>query len=123
MAEAATVSEADIESFLHKQLEFWNAGKYAEMKALYTKYSPNGLIIEYVGSPIGDGWATFQHMWDNYNGKVRTDIVEILVNGDEGACYFHNVRVATGAFNPSIEIYKFAAGRLHIRYFHRSAAA
>ncbi len=122
MAQAEATSKADIEAFLTQQILYWNTNRRAEMKALYEKYSPNGLVIEFVGSPIGDGWKTFDHMWDTYAGTVRTDIKEIMVNGEEGACYLHNVRVATGLVNPSIEIYNFAGGRLHIRYFHRSAA-
>jgi hypothetical protein len=112
---------AEIDSFLRKQIELWNALDRPGMEALYRRYAPNGLIIEYVGQPIGDGWAAFNHLWDNYgDGQIRTDIKEILVNGSEGACYFHNVRKATGGANPSIEIYSFGGGKLHIRYFHRS---
>lgn len=112
-----------IDHFIRKQLEYWNALDRPAMTALYRQYAPNGLTIEYVGHPIRDGWEAFDHLWDNYGtGKIRTDIKEILVNGSEGACYFHNVRKETGIANPSIEIYGFRDGSLHIRYFHRSLA-
>jgi hypothetical protein len=116
----AIPSESEIKTFLTQQLEYWNSSRRAEMTALYKKYAQSKLIIEYVGQPIGDGWTAFDHMWDNYNGKVRTDAIEMLVNGNEGACHYNNVRVATGIGNHSIEIYRFDEGRLHIRYFHRS---
>jgi hypothetical protein len=118
----AIPSENEIRSFLSQQLEYWNAGKRPEMTALYRKYAAEQLIIEYVGQPIGDGWKTYDHMWDTYNGHVRTDTVQVLVNGNEGACHFNNVRVATGLGNPSIEIYRFDERRLHIRYFHQAHA-
>ncbi len=117
----AIPDEREIAAFLTKQLEYWNGKQRKEMTALYRKYAEEKLIIEYVGEPIGDGWMTFDHMWESYNGIVRTDVVQILVNGNEGACHFNNVRVATGIGNPSIEIYKFEEKRLHIRYFHRTA--
>jgi len=115
-------SERDIEEFLRKHIEYWNAGKRPEMTALYRKYAEDQLVIEYVGHPIGDGWETYNHMWDTYGGKVINDVIEVLVNGNEAACYYRNVRLATGLANPSIEIYRFENRRLHIRYFHRPFA-
>ena len=122
-AAVVTPTSKEIEHFLHQQLIFWNAGKRDEMRNLYRRYAKDRLIIEYVGMPIGDGWKAFEHMWDSYNGKVKTEAVEVMVNGNEGACFLHNVRVVGGAVNPSIEVYKFTPGQLHIRYFHRSAEA
>jgi hypothetical protein len=121
-SERVDPTPAEIDGFLRKQLEFWNASDRAGMEALYRRYAPNGLIIEYVGLPVGDGWEAFAHLWDNYGGHVRTDIKEILVNGVEGACYFHNVHRASGRVSPSLEIYNFGGGKLHIRYFHNSLA-
>lgn len=110
-----------IEYFVRKQVELWNALDRPGMTALYRDHAPNGLTIEYVGSPVGEGWKTFDDMWDNYGtGDIRTDIMEVMINGSEAACYFHNVRIASGSYNPSIEIYKFERGNLHIRYFHLS---
>jgi hypothetical protein len=116
----AIPAESEIKSFLTQQLEYWNAGQRDAMTGLYRKYAQDQLIIEYVGQPIGDGWQTYNHMWDTYNGKVRTDALEVLINGNEGACHYNNVRLATGLGNPSIEIYRFDERRLHIRYFHRT---
>ena len=61
-------------------------------------------------------------MWDTYNGKVRVDIDTILVNGNEGACHYNNVDKATEKGSPSLEIYRFGDGEMHIRYFHHSDA-
>jgi hypothetical protein len=118
------IPDADeIHRFVASQLEFWNAGQRTEMTDLYRRYAPDGLTIEYVGQPVGDGWPLYEHMWDNYGGSVRTEIIEILVKGNEAACHFLNVRRDSGIGNPSIEIYRFEEGRLHIRYFHRSHTA
>ena len=54
-------------------------------------------------------------MWDAYAGRVRSEVVEVLVNGNEGACFLRNLRTESGVANPSIEIYRFEEGRLHIR--------
>jgi hypothetical protein len=116
-------SQGEIYDFLKQQVALWNAGEREAMTALYRQYAPDGLVIEYVGEPIGDGWQTFEHMWDAYSGKVRSEVIEMLVNGNEGACFLRNLRPASGVANPSIEIYRFEEGRLHIRYFHRTDTA
>lgn len=115
---AAKPTGKEIESFLRQQILFWNSGKREEMRNLYRRYARNRLTIEYVGTPIGDGWTAFEHLWDTYNGKVRSDVLAMMVNGNEGACYTNNVRLVGGMGRKSIEIYKFDAGELHIRYFH-----
>ena len=115
-------TEQEINMFLREHLRFWNAGDRESFTALYRKYAPKMLTIEYVGMPMGDGWATFDHMWDTYNGKVRVDIDTILVNGNEGACHYQNVIVDSGKSNPSLELYRFEDGELHVRYFHQTEA-
>jgi hypothetical protein len=115
-------TEKEINTFLNEHIRLWNACDREGFTALYLKYASNRLIIEYVGVPIGDGWAAFNHMWDTYNGKVRVDIDTILVNGNEGACHYENVIKENGQSNPSLELYRFGNGELHIRYFHQSEA-
>lgn len=115
-------SEKEINSFLNEHIRLWNACDREAFTALYRKYAANGLTIEYVGVPIGDGWAAFDQMWDTYNGKVRVDIDTILVNGNEGACHYENVIKESGQSNPSLELYRFGDGELYIRYFHQSHA-
>ncbi|HEY2659763.1 MAG TPA: hypothetical protein VGI79_08575 [Caulobacteraceae bacterium] len=113
-------SEAEIHAFLQQQVRFWNEGRRQDMTDLYRTYAYEDLTIEYVGQPIGDGWKTYDHMWDAYGGKVKVELVEVLVNGSEAAYFARNVRLVGGAANPSIETYRFEPGRLHIRYFHRT---
>ena len=115
----AVPNEREIFDFLNHQVALWNSGKRQEMTDLYRHYARDQLSIEYVGQPIGDGWKAFERMWDMHGGIVRSDIVEILVTGNEGACAMRNVRLASGLFNPSIELYRFEEGRLFIRYFYR----
>ncbi len=114
-----SIPDADeIRHFLHEQIEMWNEGRREDHAALYRRYATDGLVIEYVGQPVGDGWATFNHMWDAYGGKIRIEIVQALVNGREAACHHLNIRNASGLSNPSIETYRFEDGRLFIRYFY-----
>lgn len=108
----------EIARFIQRQTEFWNASDFEAMREIYREYARDRLIIEYVGMPIGDGWTEFQNLWNRYNGVVKTRTVEVMVNGNEAACYFRNERTVGTVVNPSIEIYKFTPGVLHIRYFH-----
>lgn len=119
----AYIDENEIKDFLAQQIEYWNSQQRDAMTALYKKYAADALIIEYVGQPIGDGWKTYEHLWDTYAGTVRTDVIQVLVNGTEAACHYNNVRLATGVGNPSIETYRFEENRLHIRYFHDTHAS
>lgn len=116
----ANPTDAEIKAFIADQIAYWNAGERDKMTALYERHAPKGLIIEYVGQPVGDGWATYNHMWDTYAGQVAVEALLVLVNGAEAACSISNVRTATGLSNPSIETYRFEDGTLHIRYFHES---
>lgn len=115
-------TEERIRYFLNEHIARWNACDREAFTALYQEAAPNGLIIEYVGQPIGDGWEAFNYMWDNYNATTKAGIELILVNGNEGACYYHNISRADESSVPTIEIYKFYDGKLHIRYFHNHEA-
>lgn len=118
------VPDADeIRRFLHEQLDLWNAGQREEHRSLYRRYAPEELVIEYIGQPVGDGWRTFEQMWDAYGGRVRVEAVEMLVNGNEAACHHLNVRLASGIARPSIETYRFEDRRLLVRYFYIPEAA
>jgi hypothetical protein len=109
----------DIHAFLLRQVEFWNTGKKTEMFLLYHQIVPGKLTIEYVGLPVLEGWTALEDIWQRYAGKVRIDIHEVLVTGQEAACYLHNTTLGTGtAARPSIELYRFDGDDLHIRYFH-----
>lgn len=119
----AIPDEREIREFMTQQVALWNAGDREAMTQMYRRYAPRELVIEYIGQPIGDGWATYDHMWDAYAGRVRLEIVELLVNGQEAAAFHQNIRVESGLSNPSIETYRFEEGRMVIRYFSRPMAA
>jgi hypothetical protein len=114
--------EKSIHQFLEDNFGIWNAGDRDAFTELYRNASANGLEIEYVGQDPVDGWAAFNHMWDTYNTEIHAEPQQILVNGNEGAVYVHNIVKKDGAVHPSIEIYRFVDGKLHIRYFHNTEA-
>jgi hypothetical protein len=110
----------EIRSFLHQQVECWNAGRKEEMFALYRQIVPGRMTIEYLGMPvIEDGWAALEDMWQRWAGKVHIDVIECMVTGNEAACYHHNSTIgADTPPRPSIELYKFDGDDVQIRYFH-----
>ena len=109
----------DIRHFLHGQVELWNAGKKDEMFALYRKIVPGKMTIEYIGIPPLEGWAALEDMWQRFAGKVQINPIEVMVTGNEAACYHHNTTIGSGQPpRPSIELYKFEGDDVHIRYFH-----
>jgi hypothetical protein len=81
-------SPDQIRTFLHHQVECWNAGRKDEMFALYHQIVPGKLRIEYIGIPPLEGWAALEDMWQRWAGKVH------------------------------IELYRFDGDDLQIRYFH-----
>lgn len=112
-----------IEEFLRKQYLLWNEGKRAELIALFREWAPREFTVEYVGTAAQDGWKAMDGIWDRHGGQVRIEVVRILVNGSEAAVYALNHHLAKGEAahtRPSIEIYRFAAGVLHVRYFYPS---
>ena len=114
-------SQEEIRSFLHKQVECWNAGKKDEMFALFHQIVPGRMTIEYIGLPVLEGWAALEDMWQRFAGKVRIDVKEVMVTGHEAACYHHNKTIDSELpARPSIEIYRFDGDDLQIRYFHQA---
>jgi hypothetical protein len=49
--------------------------------------------------------------------KIRVEPVVKIVNGNEAACHVRNVIVGTGRAIETIELFRFEAGRLYVRYF------
>ena len=112
------INKDSIRSFILQQVEHWNAGEKEKMMSMYRRMAPNGLKMELVGHPVIDGWQALNEMWDRDNGHIKGEIVDVMVNGNEGACYCRNVRTADGTVVTSIEIFCFEDGTLHVRYFH-----
>jgi hypothetical protein len=114
-----TRSPEQIRSFLRRQVELWNDNQTEEMLALYHQIVPGKLLIEYIGIPPMEGWAALDDMCKRWAGKVRIDCIEVMVTGNEAACYHHNTTVGDGTPpRPSIELYRFDGDDLQIRYFH-----
>jgi hypothetical protein len=112
-----------IRQFLDQKIVLWNQGKEAELEALYRGMAPKSLTFEFVGSPVIDGWEALKGMWRDYGESIEMELVDVLINGSEVACYVKNhVRDQPGVFVPSIEVYVFEDGTLHERYFHQEAA-
>jgi hypothetical protein len=111
-----------IERFLRAQYSLWSEGKFEEMLAEFRQIAPNGLTIEYVGKAPQDGWVALDEMWRDYGNKCPTELVTVLVNGNEAATYVYNhLQTDNGVITlPSIETYLFENGRLHVRYFHQN---
>lgn len=113
-----------IEAFLRAQYRLWSEGKYPEMLAEFRRIAPNGLTIEYVGSEPVDGWAALDDMWREYGNTCPTELVTVLVNGNEAATYVYNhMQTDSGVKTlPSIETYHFENGTLKIRYYHNTGS-
>jgi limonene-1,2-epoxide hydrolase len=100
----------------------WNASDRDGVMNAFRTLGPSGFTIEYVGSAPLDGTAAVDDMWEQYAGSCTTDVVELLVNGNEAAALVHNnLKMDEGIVTlPSIEIYKVKDGVLEVRYFHRN---
>jgi len=119
------MDKATIENFLHAQVQAWNAGDRDAFFDAYRAVAPKGLQIEYVGrGPAGDGWPVLEGMWAAQAAKIGIEEVALIVNGDEAACHNRNQVRGTAISIETIELYRFEAGRVTVRYFiHQPGAA
>lgn len=108
-----------IEAFIHAQIKAWNAGDKEAFFAIYREAAPKGLQIEYVGRPASDGWPILEGMWEQQSAKIEVEEVVVVINGNEAACHNLNKVRGTTMVIESIEIYRFDAGHLNVRYFIR----
>ena len=112
-----TIPKAEIERFLHGQLNAWNAHDHAAFFGFYRQFAPNGLTIEYVGKPPRDPWEILETMWTDHNAGMRLEAVKAVINGHEAACHHRNHIEAAGVVIETMELYDFGDGTLSIRYF------
>ncbi|MPS67259.1 MAG: hypothetical protein E2586_02015 [Novosphingobium sp.] len=112
----------DLEQAIKDNYRLWNEGKREELDALFRSLAPHGFTIEYVGSSAVDGPTAMAAIWKEYGGKCTTELLDVIVNGTEGAAYVSNhLQTDSGIVSlTSLETYKVAGGRLAIRYFHRT---
>lgn len=109
-----------IETFLHAQVKAWNAGDKDGFFAAYRQAAPQGLQIEYVGrGPAVDGWPVLEGMWAQQSAKIAIEEVLMVINGQEAACHNRNLVRGTALAIETLELYRFDAGQLTVRYFIR----
>jgi hypothetical protein len=111
------VNKAAIDQFLHTQAEAWNDGDKDTFFDAYRAVAPRGLQIEYVGRPADNGWPILETMWAQQSAKIQIEVIATIVNGDEAACHNRNWVRGTQNWIESIELYRFDAGRLTLRFF------
>lgn len=122
MSTRADMDANDIRQFLHAQVACWNAGDKAGFLAAYRAAAPGGLLIEYVGRPVTEGWAVLEAMWERQSAAIEIEEVALIVNGTEAACHNRNRLRNDGRVIDTIETYRFEeGGRLLVRYFVRQA--
>ncbi|SFU08173.1 hypothetical protein [Paraburkholderia aspalathi] len=114
---STTETTESIAAFLHDQTEHWNAGDKTAFFDAYRRIAPAGLTIEYIGRPPQDGWPVLEYMWENQRANIRAEPVAKIINGNEAACYVRNVVVGTARVIETVELFRFAAGHLFVRYF------
>lgn len=112
-----------MEAAIRSIYTLWNTQDREGVLAAFRSLGPSGFTIEYVGSEPIDGISAVDDMWKQYAGTCTTDVVELLVNGDEAAALIHNNLQRDGGIvtMPSIETYKVKDGFLEVRYFHQTA--
>jgi hypothetical protein len=116
------MDKAAIETFLHTQVRCWNAGDKDGFFAAYRAAAPKGLQIEYVGRPPADGWPILEGMWTQQSAKIEVEEALIVINGSEAACHALNKVRGTAMVIHTIELYRFDAGTLSVRYFIQAPA-
>ena len=112
-----------MEATIRSIYELWNAQDRDGVLAAFQKLGPQGFTVEYVGNQPVEGTQAVIDMWEQYAGTCTTDVVTLLVNGNEAAALIHNNLTQDDGIRtiPSIETYKVADGVLEVRYFHETA--
>lgn len=111
-----------MEEIIRSIYSHWNDGNLDDVLGAFTALGPKGFTIEYAGEQPLDGKAAVQDMWDNYGSICKTEVIELIVNGDEAAALIHNNVQGENSIDslPSFEIYKVENGQLNVRYFHKT---
>jgi hypothetical protein len=122
------MTNSEIATFLHSQVERWNAGDHDALMAGYRNAAPAGMSLEFpIGTTVADGFPTMEGIWQAHAGHVKLRIDTCIVNSGEGALCVSNQRLDSNgdveSTNMSIELYRFSEdGTLHIRWFNQAIA-
>jgi hypothetical protein len=111
------IDKAKIEGFLHGQVNAWNAHDKVTFLNLYRAMTPENLRLQYVGQPLGDGWAILENMWSTQNDKIEIEVIKTIIVGAEAACHHRNRVIGTDSAIETIEVYAFGEDDLSVRYF------
>lgn len=106
-----------IEDFLHGQVACWNKGDQEGFFAHYRRVAPKGLSIEYVGQPARDGWPVLEGMWEQQQPRIRVEVRQTIIKGNEAACHHRNAFIDGDGGIETIELYRIEEGVLSVRYF------
>ena len=110
-----------IAHFARIQNEYWNEGKWQELKDAFAAVAPNGFTIQYHGQQPTEGRRALETMIKRLAGKVHTVVHNVLVNEGEAVTVVSNEVVGTDVVSVTVERYLFADGRLEVSYFHDAA--
>src|ERR1700712_2497668 len=119
----SVTEKSTIEHFLHGQVACWNKGDKQGFFAPYRSSPANGLSIEYVGQPERDAWQVLEGMWTQQQARVRIEVKQTIINGNEAACHHRNAFIGSDQGIETIELYRFEDGLLSVRYFIGPAPA
>ncbi len=113
----------EFESNIRAIYDHWNASNVEGVIDAFKAMGPQGFTVEYVGETPLDGVTAVKDMWNDYGGVCKTEIIHLLVNGNEAAALIHNIIPQEGGpptILPSIETYRIEAGNLVVRYYHQT---
>jgi len=107
-----------LESFLHKQIEYWNSSDKKGFMDCYKAIATMGLSIEYIGLPKpDDSWQALEHMWNTTQDSIRIELVDCIATNNEASCYHINRKLDGTISTRTIETYRLDSGVLTARYY------
>lgn len=114
-------SEAEIRSFLRRQIDLWNEGKHDEFVDVHREIAPEGFSVENpVGTPPREGWEALEELWRNYQPITKLAF-ETVITSPSGEAAVLELITATvdgqSGQRHSLHTYDFSEGRLRARYY------
>ena len=111
-----------MEDIIRSIYTLWTAKDIDGVLNAFHTLGPKGYTIEYVGNAPLEGEAALRDMWDNYGASCTTEVVQLIVNGNEAAALIDNNIAGEDGITtlPSIETYHVKDGVLTVRYYHHT---